>query len=81
MPSRRWPTSTFDAHRAVVDDLEHELLVALRNERLLGHDQRLGDILGDQPNAREHAGPQRRILVLHLRADHHRATGRIDAAG
>src|SRR5688572_10799762 len=65
------------AHRTVVDDLEQELLVALRHERLLRDDERFGEVFRDQTDAREHAGPQARILVLHLRADDHGAPGGI----
>src|SRR5687768_13325278 len=72
------PDVHLGANRAVVDDLEQELVVALRHQRLLGHDQRVGDVLGDQSDAGEHSRTQGRILVLHLRADDHRAPGGVD---
>ncbi len=77
-PSRRWPTSTFVRDRLAVDDAEHVLVLALRHQRLLGQDQRVALVLGDEAHAREHAGPQRRVGVAHLRADHDRATGGVD---
>ena len=78
MPSRRWPVTDLHAVRLAVDDAEHELLLALWHQRLLGQHQRLVDSLGDQPDAGEHPGTQRRVGVLHLRADDDRAPRGVD---
>ena len=67
-----------DANRASVAHLEHVLIVALRNDRLLGYRQRVLQIARDQADAREHSGPQRRVRIAHQRADHDRASRRID---
>ena len=63
---------------AGVHDLEHERLVALRLDRLLGHEQRVLPLGERQAHAREQARPQLAVVVVDLRAHDHRAAGGID---
>src|SRR6476619_1522321 len=66
------------ARRLALDDAKHELLVALRHDRLFGNHERVLVVAGDQVDAREHAGPQRRVGVAHDRPDDDRAARRVD---
>src|SRR4029453_18377681 len=71
------PYRNLRAQCLAVDDLEDVLLVALRHDRLLGNYQRILLVAGNETHAREHAGPQRGVGVLHQRTDHNGASVRV----
>src|SRR5512145_3149564 len=64
--------------RPVVDDDKDEMLDALGNDRLFGHEDRVVAPRQRHIETQEHARPQRLVGVLEQRIDAHRARDRID---
>ncbi len=78
LPSRRWPVSTFTRAALSSRILNTYCSVPCGTSACSGTIIASACSLGDEPHAREHAWPQHRVLIAHLRADHDRASGRID---